>query len=63
MIFLVHYSVDRSKGKPGRLRDLMSDSWHWEKVEAVDEPDAMEKIYEKEGFENVNYFMSVTISS
>lgn len=53
MIFLVHYSVLR--GPNGEQV--------WEKVEAVDEPDAMEKIYEKEGFENVNYFMSVNVSS
>lgn len=53
MIFNVHYIVRRGP----------NDVYVWETVEAVDEPDAMEKIYEKEGFEKVNFFRSVISSS
>lgn len=53
MIFNVHYSVRRGT----------HDVYVWEKVEALDEPDAMEKIYEKEGFEKVNFFRSIESSS
>lgn len=60
---LVHYSVDKSKGQTGELADELSSVWVWKKVEAETEAEAIEKIHEIEGSENINYILSVNSSS
>ena len=64
MLFEVHYSKNGLRGKDienERIREMLRDVWKFEKVEASSEQEAIGKVINNIGEENINYVMSVSL--
>lgn len=62
MLFEVHYSKNGLRGKNTKseaIKEMFRDIWKFDRVEAESEEEAIEKVFQKEGKENINYVLSV----